>query len=84
MKTTKYTYNGKKKTPKVEEVKVDGKKLPADCYKVSYSKNINAGNAVVTVTGKGNYKGSTVKYFTNQKASAKITLKKWLPQSHWL
>lgn len=33
--------------------------------------------------GKGNYKGSTVKYFTIQKASAKITLKKSSIKKAW-
>ncbi len=33
-------------------------------YTVSYSSNINAGTATVTVTGKGNYTGSVEKHFT--------------------
>lgn len=38
-------------------------------YEVAYSNNTNAGEATITVTGKGNYKGEVVKHFNiNAKA----------------
>lgn len=41
-----------------------GKKLKANTdYTVKYSNNIAAGRAKVTITGKGGYKGTVVKYF---------------------
>ena len=59
-----YTYDGKAKTPAVT-VKLNGKTLILNTdYTVSYSNNTKAGTAKVTVTGKGNYKGSVTKTFT--------------------
>lgn len=61
---TDYTYDGKPKTPTVT-VKLDGKTLVLDTdYTVTYSDNIGAGTAKVTVTGKGNYIGSKTVSFT--------------------
>ena len=64
-----YAYDGKAKKPAVT-VK-DGKTVLKEGtdYTVTYSNNINAGTAKVTVTGKGNYKGTVTKSFT-------ITVKK--------
>jgi len=45
-------------------------------YTVSYSNNVNAGKAKVTVTGKGNYSGKKVMTFTIQKAKNTITASK--------
>ena len=58
LNTTSYVYDGKAKTPAVT-VK-DGSKTLANGtdYTVSYSSNVNAGTATVTITGKGNYKNS--------------------------
>ena len=58
LNTTSYVYDGKAKTPSVT-VK-DGQKTLANGtdYTVSYSSNVNAGTATVTITGKGNYKNS--------------------------
>ncbi len=71
---TSYTYNGKAKKPGVT-VKVSGKKLKKDTdYKLSYSSNIKAGTAVVTVTGKGKYTGKIQKTFTINKASQNFNL----------
>ena len=56
-------YTGKKLQPKIT-VK-DGKtelKLDTD-YTVSYKNNTNVGTATVTITGKGNYKGTITKTF---------------------
>jgi len=65
------TYNGEPLMPALT-VKDGGKTLVKDTdYTVKYSNNINAGTAKVTVTGKGNYKGTVTKTFTINKA--KIT-----------
>ena len=77
---TSYNYDGKAKTPSVT-VKLDGKTLTLNTdYTVSYSDNINAGTAKVTVTGKGNYTGSKTVNFTIAKAGqdSSITCKKTL------
>lgn len=64
-----YAYDGKAKKPAVT-VK-DGKTVLKEGtdYTATYSNNINAGTAKVTVAGKGNYKGTVIKNFT-------ITVKK--------
>ena len=61
---TDYTYDGKPKTPAVT-VELDGRTLVLDTdYTLTYSDNISAGTAKVTVTGKGNYYGSKTVNFT--------------------
>jgi len=64
------TYNGSAITPTVT-VKDDTTTLTLGThYTVSYSNNINAGTATVTVTGKGYYAGQTSsKTFTIKRAS---------------
>ena len=42
-------------------------------YDVSYADNVNAGTALVTITGKGNFKGSVTATFKITKASIKIS-----------
>lgn len=55
------TYNGKLQKPAVTGVKAGNKKLAKNKdYTVSYSNNLHAGTAKVTITGKGNYAGQTV------------------------
>ena len=49
-----FVYDGKKKEPKV---KVGGLVEGVD-FTVTYSNNVDVGTATVTVTGKGNYKGT--------------------------
>ena len=65
-----YTYDGSKQVPTSITVMLDGTTLTADNYTVSYTDNINAGTAtaIVTVTGKGNYTGTTTGNFTIAKA----------------
>lgn len=66
------TYNGEAQTPNVT-VRFNGETLTAGTdYEVDgYSDNINAGNATVTVTGKGNFSGTVDKTFKiNSKALA--------------
>ncbi len=54
--TSEYTYSGNECKPKATVV-VDGKKLTETVdYKVTYSSNIEAGNATVRVSGINNYK----------------------------
>ncbi len=57
------TYNGAAHTP-APVVTHNGKTLVAGTdYTVSYSNNINVGTALVTITGKGNYKDGTGQTF---------------------
>lgn len=58
------TYTGGELRPAVT-VTLDGKRLVAGTdYDVSYSSNVNVGTAVVTITGKGNYKDSRKALFS--------------------
>ncbi len=59
-----YTYDGTEKTPTVT---IDGLEEGTD-FTVEYTDNIDAGTATVTITGKGNYKGSISKTFTIEPA----------------
>ena len=63
-----YTYDGTEKTPSVT-LNVMVNEQPVTLventdYKVTYSDNINAGNATVSVEGIGNYSGTNSKSFT--------------------
>lgn len=61
---TSYTYDGKPKMPLVT-VKDGNTTLVKDIdYTITYSNNINAGTAIATITGKGNYTGTATKEFT--------------------
>lgn len=63
------TYTGSALTPSVT-VTDSGKTLVENTdYTISYSSNINAGTAMVTITGKGNYTGTASKNFTINKAN---------------
>lgn len=66
---TKYTYDGKTKTPSVVVTDNKGNTLKKDTdYTVSYSSGRKkAGSYTVTVTFKGNYKGTVKKKFTISK-----------------
>ena len=62
------TYNGQAQTP-APTVTLGGKTLASGTdYTVSYSNNTNAGEASVTIAGKGNYTGSIVSAFTIKRA----------------
>jgi len=65
LSTTAYAYNGSVKTPKVTVKDSKGKTLVKDIdYTVSYASGRKAiGKYKVTVTGKGNYKGTKNLYF---------------------
>ena len=72
LKPTSYTYDGKTKKPAVT-VKDGTKTLTSGTdYTAAYSKNKNAGTAVVTITAAdtGNYKGTKTVNFTIKKADA--------------
>lgn len=58
-------YNGRAQTPavRVSNSAGDHALIENYSYTISYSDNINAGTAVVTVTGKGNYTGTVTKTF---------------------
>ncbi|MBQ6698141.1 MAG: S-layer homology domain-containing protein [Oscillospiraceae bacterium] len=67
-------YTGNTITPDVASVTLDGTTLIKDTdYTVSYSDNTNAGQATVTVTGKGNYKDTANANFTIEKATPVVT-----------
>ena len=63
-----FTYDGEAKTPAVSSVKLGNNEINAANYEVSYSNNINAGTATVTITGKNTYTGYTTATFTINKA----------------
>ena len=69
-----YTYNGTARTPSVT-VKNGNTTIPSSEYTVSYSNNVNAGTATVTITDKagGNYNVSGSKTFTINKANCTFT-----------
>lgn len=67
------TYTGKAQTqsPTVK-TKVNGTPFTlknGTDYRVTYKNNTNAGTATITITGKGNYKGSVSRKFTISKAA---------------
>ncbi len=60
---SEYYYNGSKIDPALT-VKYNGKKLVKDTdYTVTYSNDVNVGNATATVTGIGEYSGSVKKVY---------------------
>ena len=68
-------YDGEEKEPKVS-VSIDNDILKENKdYIVSYSNNINAGNANVVVYGKGRYKGKISKSFKIEKSDNSIIIK---------
>lgn len=70
----KYTYNGKKRKPKVT-VTYKGKKLKKNRdYKLKYLNNIDAGKPVVVVTGMGKYSGTRKKKFIIKQAKNTMTV----------
>lgn len=70
-----YTYTGQAQIPAAAAVTVqlDGKTIPNDRYTISASDNTNAGQATVTVTGKGDYIGTASGTFTINKATPNPT-----------
>lgn len=70
--SSSYTYDGTAKTPSVT-VTLLGETISSQYYDVTYSNNINAGTATVTVTGKDGYEGTATGTFTISKKSLSIT-----------
>lgn len=70
-----YTYTGQAQIPAADAVTVqlDGKTIPNDRYTISASDNTNAGQAIVTVTGIGDYTGTASGTFTIGKATPNPT-----------
>lgn len=71
-----YTYTGQAQIPVADAVTVqlDGETIPKDRYTISASDNTNAGQATVTVTGKGDYIGTASGTFTIGKATPNPTI----------
>lgn len=70
---TNYTYTGYAIKPLIT-VRCDATDLIENTdYTVSYQSNTNAGTAIATITGKGNYTGTITKEFTIQKADQTIS-----------
>lgn len=69
-----YTYNGKARTPAVTVYYENRILKQGTDYTVSYSNNIKAGKATVTITGTGSYEGTARRKFTINKAAQKLTL----------
>ena len=66
-----YTGSAQKQNPVVT---LNGKTLKLNTdYALSYKTNINVGRAGITITGKGGYTGSLVKYFAINPATVQIT-----------
>lgn len=66
-----YTYTGHPQIPAADAVTVqlNGKTIPKDQYTISARDNTNAGQAIVTVTGIGNYTGTASGTFIIGKAT---------------
>lgn len=72
------TYNGKAQTQNLTVTSLSGGTAMAEGadYIVTYSDNINAGTAKVTVTGKGSYNGTVTKTFRIKKAANGLAVTK--------
>ena len=71
---TAVTYDGAPKTPALSVTDGSFALDPTKDYTAKYTSNTNAGTATVTITGKGNYKGTASKTFTiNQKEVTRPT-----------
>lgn len=69
VKTTSYDYDGSAKEPEIVVARYGSTLIEDIDYSVSYSDNVNAGTAKVTVTGKGSYDGTVEKTYTIERAS---------------
>ena len=67
------TYTGQALTPDVTVKDGDTVLKEGTDYTVSYSNNVDAGTATVTMTGKGNYEGTKTAEFTIGKATLTVT-----------
>lgn len=60
----KKTYTGTNIKPSITVLSPTGSPVDSSDYTITYSNNVNAGTATVTVTGKNNYTGTLVSTFT--------------------
>lgn len=72
---TAKTYNGKAQTQNITVKDAATTLKEGTDYTVSYKNNQNAGTATMTITGKGNYKGTITKTFLIDKADNTMTVK---------
>lgn len=63
-----FYYTGEEIEPAVISLSL----VEGEDYKVTYSNNVEVGNATITITGIGEYHGNIVKYFTISKAPQTI------------
>lgn len=72
LSASKYTYNGKVHTPRVEVYGEDDDEVPTDQYKVTYpSGRKNLGSYTITVTGINDYEGTIKKTYVITPAKMK-------------
>ena len=55
---TSYTYNGKKRAPRIQVTDAKGRRISARYYTVKGAKTKNVGSHTVKITFRGNYKGT--------------------------
>ncbi|MCR5819229.1 MAG: MBG domain-containing protein, partial [Prevotella sp.] len=67
-----FTYNKTEQTAIIKQVTAGTLTVPADCYEVTGDKATNVGNYTLTVTGKGNFKGSATGQYSIVEASANL------------
>lgn len=63
LKNSKYVYNKKARKPSITVKDSKGAVIPKNSYSVIYKNNKNVGRADLTVTLKGNYRGTLIKTF---------------------
>lgn len=68
-----YSYNGKQIRPSVTVDNENHDTVPSSCYTVKYGTNVDVGKGKITVTGKGNYKGTIKKTFKILPKGTKLT-----------
>lgn len=73
-KMATFTYTGEPIEPMIAQVQVGTVRIYASGYTVSYENNVNAGEATVILTGKGNYTGEARKTFIIQKGDPEISI----------
>lgn len=66
--TGTYVYSGSPVIPQVTVTDGAAELEKEEDFEIAYSNNTNAGAAIVTITGTGNYKGTVQKEFTIEKA----------------
>lgn len=69
-----FTYTGEAIEPEISYVMVGTTRIQSYGYAAVYENNINAGEAKVTITGKGNYTGETTATFIIQKADPELSI----------